>query len=103
MRDRHRAVSFAEREFALQPGFTVTESEEGLAVTGMCPACNGTTTYPIPWGTPQGSKGVFHRAPRPRHAGGPSTIFCLCGHLHRGRPTDSPDEGCGAYWKVDLA
>lgn len=105
MPEQHRSVPFAEKDFAEQPEFTVLEIDGELTVTGDCPACGGQTSMTFRYGTPQGYKGLFRRAAT-RQSVKPInrriTVYCACGHLHPDRPAESPDNGCGAYWLVDL-
>ncbi|GAA1007907.1 hypothetical protein Aple_044250 [Acrocarpospora pleiomorpha] len=101
MSEQHRPVPFAETDFAEQPGFTVLELEDGLTIKGSCPACFGHTSMTFRYGTPQGYKGPFRKVAVPQRTR-QITVYCVCGHLHADRPTESPENGCGAYWLVNL-
>lgn len=99
--DHHRDLGYIETEFQLQTTFNLTESPEGIEISGTCPGCGGTTTMTLERGSPQGFKGLFRTrnvAAQPRIV----TIFCVCGHMHAGRPTEAVDNGCGAFWSVEL-
>jgi hypothetical protein len=104
--DHHRELGYVEAEFQLQTGFTVTETAEarGLEISGICPGCGGRTTMALERGSPQGFKGIFRR----RNVDGPPapprtvTIYCECGHMHTDRPAEAIDNGCGAFWSVEL-
>ena len=102
MPEEHQPVPFVENEFGEQPGFTVLEVEGGLTVTGNCPGCGGQTSMTFRYGTPQGYKGLFRRTTNSQPTSRKVTVYCTCGHLHADRPAESPDNGCGAYWLVDL-
>jgi hypothetical protein len=99
--DHHHDLDYVETEFSLQTTFTAAKSPEGIEVSGTCPGCGGWTTITLERGSPQGFKGLF----RTRNVGAQPrvvTIFCVCGHMHAGRPADAVDNGCGAFWSVEL-
>lgn len=84
---------FSEEDFGDLSGFDVKRSDREVRVTGVCPRCDGATTFVIRRGI---VKGLRRGAPKP------TTVFCSCGKPHTGRPEDAPDPGCGARWKVTL-
>ncbi|GAA2611668.1 hypothetical protein SMC26_10605 [Actinomadura fulvescens] len=99
--DHHREIGYVETEFDVQTAFTVTARPDGLEISGNCPACGGRTRLTLERGSPEGTKGWF----RPRRAAEPPrtvTVFCVCGHMHADRPEDAADNGCGAFWSVEL-
>lgn len=99
--DHHRDIAYVETGFGLQSEFTVSSTSEGTEVAGTCPACGGRTITRFERGMPGGTKGFFSRrteATFPKDA----TVFCDCGHLHADRPEFAIDNGCGAFWEVEL-
>lgn len=102
MPEEHCSVSFSETECAEQPGFTVLEADGEITVAGACPTCDGPTSMTFQYGSPQGYKGPFRRAPAPLYTQRKVTVYCACGYPHADRPIESPENGCGAYWLVDL-
>lgn len=92
-----------EREFGQPADFTFGEVGDELKVTGICPGCGALTSMTFSKGTPQGSKGIFRRTPAQPVRARIVTVYCQCGHVHADRPADSPENGCGAYWPVELA
>lgn len=102
--EHHRSIDYAETEFDPQEGFSVSETPEGLEIAGVCPACGGRTRFEIGRGSPQGFKGIFRRrAAEPRDEPVRKvTVFCACGHMHAERPPESIENGCGAFWTVEL-
>lgn len=99
--ENHDPLPFAETEFGIQPGFTIVTSEGITQVTGICPACGARTMTEFALGSPQGSKGIFGRA-RVFTPAKKITVYCHCGHVHPDRPESSPENGCGAFWYVEL-
>ena len=84
---------------------TALPGGKGKTVTGTCPRCADTTTFTFRVGTASGGKTkglakVLRKSTAPKIA--TATVYCLCGHLHEGRPDDSDEMGCGAYWEVTL-
>jgi hypothetical protein len=99
----HSPEEYAEIGFGLRAGFAVAETDEGVAVSGECPRCGAATSMTFPPGSPQGTKGMFRRAPTPAPVRMRKvTVYCECGYAHPERPPESPESGCGAYWTVDL-
>ncbi|RZU53289.1 hypothetical protein EV385_5199 [Krasilnikovia cinnamomea] len=69
-----------------------TETRRGVLLTGTCPRCGDRMDYLVPTGVFL----VFPGGSGPR----PTPVMCTCRAEHPGRPDD--DEGCGAYWTVEL-
>ncbi|MFG1754071.1 hypothetical protein [Streptosporangium sandarakinum] len=107
--EHHRPVDYRLADHGLQrEGFTVTALPDGrrVDVSGICPGCGGRVSVLWEYGNP-GYKGIFPRrgkredkdADRPV---GARTVCCDCGYVHAERPDDSWDQGCGAFWQVEL-
>ncbi|MDW5322523.1 hypothetical protein [Plantactinospora sp. KLBMP9567] len=105
--EHHRPVEYRLADHRLQrDGFTVAPTADGrrIEVTGSCPGCGGHTTVLWEYGIPSGHKGFLGRSgarsiDRPV---GARTVYCDCGHVHANRPAEAWDQGCGAYWQVEL-
>ncbi|MFJ1897061.1 MULTISPECIES: hypothetical protein [unclassified Streptomyces] len=71
---------------------------DGAVLTGICPRCRCTMVYT--W-----TRSVVRAASRTRR-GRTGTglvavpVLCVCVTGHPGRPDD--EEGCGAYWNIQL-
>ncbi|MFF0118376.1 hypothetical protein ACFYP0_07760 [Micromonospora arida] len=100
----HRDVCYAEQAYGLLPGFEVLVDDNGIGVSGTCPACQGRTSSDHEVGSPQGYKGVFPRSRNvvPVLPPGSFTVICACGYPHAERPAEAGESGCGAYWKVKV-
>jgi hypothetical protein len=71
----------------------LTETRRGVLLAGTCPRCHDPMDYLVPTGVFLGAIGT------PAYVR-PTPLMCTCRNPHPGRP-DS-DEGCGAYWTVEL-
>ncbi|GAB3154262.1 hypothetical protein GCM10027290_48440 [Micromonospora sonneratiae] len=106
--EHHRPIEYQLTDHRLQDtGFTVSPSSDGrrIEVAGNCPGCGGHTTITWEYGLPYGHKGIFSRqnsAPTGKPTGA-RTVYCDCGHVHANRPPEAWDQGCGAYWQVELS
>jgi hypothetical protein len=69
-----------------------TETRRGYLLTGTCPRCDHPMGFLVPTEILLNSTPA---APRP------TKMMCTCEGEHPGRPPD--DEGCGAYWNVELS
>lgn len=104
--EHHRPVPYRLADCGTPPGFTVTASTDGrqFEVSGICPGCGGRTSTVWEYGT-AGFKN-WPRRSRPSAAisrpTGPQTVTCECGHVHPDRPESAWDQGCGAFWQVEL-
>lgn len=91
------SISFLEREYELQTGFTTSASDpKGVIVKGICPQCHGETKQTFTVGQPGVAVDKAAWAD-----GEEATVICACGAPHD-RPKDSDESGCGAYWSVKL-
>ncbi|TDD50022.1 hypothetical protein E1286_12865 [Nonomuraea terrae] len=102
--ESHRSIEYQVVDRGPQKeGFTVDKSptEDGLEVSGVCPACHGRTTTPWSYGI-AGGKGVFRKKRENAQPSGPRTVACECGYAHPNRPETAWNVGCGAYWTVEL-
>ncbi|MEU7608268.1 hypothetical protein [Micromonospora sp. NPDC049204] len=98
----HRSIKFRELEFEFSGTPQVASGDlEELVVTLVCPACQGEMTKEIWHGPVYGGKGWLRRRP-PAPPDGPQVFICACGYPHAGRPPESPDTGCGAFWAATL-
>ncbi|SFR00013.1 hypothetical protein SAMN04488564_101991 [Lentzea waywayandensis] len=70
-----------------------TETRRGVLLTGTCPRCGDRMDYLVPTGVFLGASGTSARVR-------PTPVMCTCNGSHEGRP--DADEGCGAYWTVEL-
>ncbi len=91
-------LHWAEQGFDLQTGFTVTPDDDGLVVSGDCPRCKGSTSWPFR----KGEMGAMDQTDADAARSETATVICACGHPHEKRPDGSGEDGCGAYWKVLL-
>jgi hypothetical protein len=71
----------------------VTETRRGVLLTGICPRCGDRMHFPVPTKVFLNTTAA---APSP-----PTKMMCTCRIVHPGCPAD--DEGCGAYWNVELS
>lgn len=90
--------------YAKDADFEVTETPRGLRLHGDCPRCGHEMSYDY---VDDYYKGVFSggRTSKPLSSGAdgeqPLRMLCTCVHKHANRPAD--EEGCGAYWSVEIA
>ena len=70
-----------------------TETRRGVLLTGTGPRCGDRMDYLVPTGVFLGTGG----APARERS---IPVMCTCRGRHPGRP--DADEGCGAYWMVEL-
>lgn len=87
-------------EFPLSQ-FKVQSHPEYIAVTGICPICDGeiSTTSPKRFQAPNGSHDVIGQA----SSGSVQwevVLVCNCGKKHSGQPSDS--DGCGMALKMGV-
>ena len=97
-------AGFDEEDCGLVDGFQPDDEPDGIRVSGRCPRCRARTSFTFQNGTPGAVKGLrfpWRREPAP--APETATVFCACGFPHAGRPGDSSERGCGAYWKIKLS
>jgi len=105
--DHHKSIKFAETEEHLTVPFTVRREADGrrvkFVVIGNCPACGGLMTKEFSYGIGGiGAKGLF-RGPSTPIVPTMTTLYCECGYLHPDKPASSIDDGCGRFWRIDLA
>jgi hypothetical protein len=97
--NKHREVDYAEIETDVAAHgvtFIVTWAPDGqkATITGDCPECRGLTKTEISAGIPS----TRFRGPKIPALPSPVTLYCECGHVHKDRPADALDRGCGRYW-----
>lgn len=73
--------------------FSVVVMRSHTSLRGPCPRCGDPMDYPI-------VSQVLRREEREGTAGRHVSMICTCVVSHRGTPED--DEGCGAYWNLEL-
>jgi hypothetical protein len=73
---------------------TPHQTRRGVLLTGTCPRCGDQMDFPV-------SDGVFLRPVRAAPAAKTEPVMCTCSGAHPGTPPD--DEGCGAYWNIELS
>lgn len=103
-RPRHDPVVFEEKtegtyaqEFA-DSCETPTPMRKGYLLKGLCPRCHGDMDFPV-------VDTVFRSTVAPdvtvaQDASDDVPMLCRCTLPHDQRPSD--DEGCGAYWNIQL-
>jgi hypothetical protein len=70
-------------------------TRRGVLLTGTCPRCGDRMDFPVP-------TRVFQRPVRAApDAKEPQPVMCTCEVTHPGTPAG--EEGCGAYWNVELS
>src|SRR4026208_1118773 len=71
-------------------------TRRGVLLSGTCPRCNDPMDYPIVTeifqSSTSGSQGATATDDTP--------LLCTCKVTHPKRPAD--EEGCGAYWNIQL-
>src|SRR5262245_38185770 len=73
----------------------VSETRRGLLLAGICPRCSDEMDFPVP-------TGIFLKSVTLASSRTTTTpVMCTCLSEHAGRPPD--DEGCGAYWNIELS
>lgn len=73
---------------------TPRQTRRGLLLTGTCPRCGDRMDFPVP-------TGIFLRPASAVPVDRSEPVMCTCAIAHPGTPQD--DEGCGAYWNVEIA
>jgi hypothetical protein len=73
---------------------TVTELRRGVELAGICPRCGDKMDFPVP------TRSFLNTAAAALSAT-PMAVMCTCKIDHPGCPAG--DEGCGAYWNVQLS
>lgn len=75
-----------------------------LRVLTACSQCGSNVDSVFRTGYPGGRKGLGSPTPGGTQVGVPTTvtIICACGYPHAGRPIDSIEQGCGAFWTVEV-
>jgi hypothetical protein len=72
------------------------EVNDELKVTTICEVCRSEMRTSYPKGYPAGTKGLSEAVAEP------VTVICACGYPHDGRPAESSEVGCGAFWTVEV-
>lgn len=73
---------------------TPRETGRGVLLSGACPRCGDLMGFPVP-------TRVFLRPVAAVQGSKTVQVMCTCGVSHPGTPSN--DEGCGAYWNVNLS
>ena len=98
-------VKYQELDLGAVSGFKVVTGTSSVAVSGLCPRCQGDTRVTFYVQSPERPLTKSLRFGRQK-AGTvvlpkePTTIVCDCGSAHPARPSAAEDNGCGAYWTV---
>jgi hypothetical protein len=82
-------------------GFTVEIEGESLVARGECPRCRGRTAWSFRTGM-MGGVSSDMKAMTALSARDLATIVCACGYVHKDRPEDADESGCGAFCPVNL-
>ena len=73
---------------------TPSETRRGVQLTGTCPRCGHPMDFLVP-------TSVYQRPVRAvLNTNQPEPVLCTCTAPHPGTPAG--EEGCGAYWNVEL-
>ena len=73
---------------------TPHKTRRGVRLTGTCPRCGDRMDFPVPIR-------VFQSPASAPPAAKTEPVMCTCKTTHPGTPAG--DEGCGAYWNVELS
>jgi hypothetical protein len=73
---------------------TPHETRRGVQLTGTCPRCGDPMYFPVP-------VRVFQRPASATPAAKTEPVMCTCRITHPRTPEG--DEGCGAYWNIELS
>ena len=73
---------------------TPHQTRRGVLLTGTCPRCEDRMDFQV-------SDGVFLRPMSAASAAKTEPVMCTCRITHPGTPAG--DEGCGAYWNIELS
>lgn len=73
---------------------TALQTRRGVLLTGTCPRCGDRMDFPVP-------TRIFQRPVTATPSASPEPVMCTCEVTHTGTPVG--EEGCGAYWTVELS
>lgn len=98
-KEEYAEVSLATYGETFAADCEVTETSRGIRFAGKCPRCLTFMTYD--W--VETYTRTTHSGPSAPAVGDgeQAVILCTCTKSHEGTPPD--EEGCGAYWRMEVA
>jgi hypothetical protein len=94
-------LEYSEVDLGEGKDYVVRREGRDLVVVGRCGRCDIGSKFRISDGVVLGGSGKGLRKDAVRQPQ-LATIYCSCGKSHQGRPAGSDEDGCGAFWNVEV-